>query len=168
MRLRAKRFGRTPLDPEAAADPRSIRKAALELLGRRDFPAGELGRRLEERGYDAGAVAPVLEELAGKRFLDDERFIENFISYHAARGRGPIRIAVELRQRSVPPESIDRHLDAVTDWLDRARVARRKKFGSNVPKDFKARAKQARFLEYRGFSAEHIRAALEGEVADED
>jgi regulatory protein len=168
VRLRAKRARREPLDPEAASDPRSIRKAALEMLGRRDFSAGELTRRLQERGYDADAVAPVLEELAGKRFLDDERFVENFISYHAARGQGPIRIAVELRQRSVPSEAIDRHLDAVTDWRERASVARRKKFGATVPRDFKVRAKQARFLEYRGFSAEHIRAALEGDVAAED
>ncbi|HEY7378812.1 MAG TPA: regulatory protein RecX [Steroidobacteraceae bacterium] len=138
------------------------------MLGRRDFSAGELTRRLAERGYDADAVAPVLEELAGKRFLDDERFIENFISYHAARGQGPIRIAVELRQRCVSSEAIERHLDAVTDWRERASLARRKKFGSKIPRDFKARAKQARFLEYRGFSAEHVRAALEGEVAADD
>ena len=168
MRLRAKHARREPLDPESASDPRSIRKAALEMLGRRDFSAGELERRLAERGYDAGAVAPVLQELAGKRFLDDERFVENFISYHAARGQGPIRIAVELRQRSVPSESIERHLDAVTDWRERASLARRKKFGSGIPHDFKARAKQARFLEYRGFSAEHIRAALAGDVAADD
>jgi regulatory protein len=168
VRLRAKRARRAALDPEAAADPGSVRKAALEMLGRRDFSAGELARRLEERGYVSEAVAPVMQELAGKRFLDDERFIENFVSYHAARGRGPIRIAVELRQRSVPSEAIERHLDAVIDWRERARNARRKKFGAAVPGDFKSRARQARFLEYRGFSAEHIRAALEGAMAAED
>ncbi|HKE44391.1 MAG TPA: regulatory protein RecX [Steroidobacteraceae bacterium] len=168
MRLRAKRAGREPLDPQAAADPRSIRKTALEFLARRDFAAGELARRLEARGYDAACIAPVLEELAGKRFLDEERFIENFISYHAGRGQGPIRISAELRQRSIAAEAIERHLEAVTDWRERARVARRKKFGATIPKDFKTRAKQARFLEYRGFSAEHIRAALEGDAAAED
>jgi len=168
VRLRAKKAGRAALDPEAAADPRSIRKTALEFLARRDFSAGELERRLEERGYDAAAIVPVLQDLVAKRFLDDDRFIENFVSYHAARGQGPIRIAVELRQRSVPAEAIERHLDAIADWRERACTARRKKFGAGVPKDFKSRAKQGRFLEYRGFSPEHIRAALEGDVAAED
>jgi regulatory protein len=167
VRLRAKRAGR-PLEPEAARDPRSIRQAALGLLARRDYATSELERKLKERGFDAPAIGSVLEELAAQRLLDDDRFIEHFVSYHTARGQGPIRIAAELRQRSVPFESIDRHLDAVSDWHERARAARRRKFGSGVPKDFKSRARQARFLEYRGFSAEHIRAALEGDVAAED
>ena len=167
MRLRAKR-ARRALEPEATGDPRSIRQAALGLLARRDYASSELGRKLKELGFDAPAIPPVLQELARERLLDDDRFIEHFVSYHAARGQGPIRIAAELRQRSVPSESIEQHLDAVSDWQERARAARRKKFGSGVPKDFRSRARQARFLEYRGFSAEHIRAALEGDVAAED
>jgi regulatory protein len=164
VRLRAKRA----LEPEVARDPRSIRQAALELLARRDHATSELERKLKERGFDAPAIGPVLEELAAERLLDDDRFLEHFVSYHKARGQGPIRIAAELRQRSMPSESIERHLDAVLDWPEHARTARRKKFGSSVPKDFKSRARQARFLEYRGFSAEHIRAALQGDVAAED
>ena len=164
MRLRAKRA----LEPEVAGDPRSIRQAALGLLARRDYASSELGRKLKERGFDAPAIGQVLQELAAERLLDDDRFIEHFVSYHTARGQGPIRIAAELRQRSMSSESIDRHLDAVSDWPEQARTARRKKFGSSVPKDFKSRARQARFLEYRGFSAEHIRAALQEEIAAED
>ena len=38
---------------------------------------------------------------------------------------------------------------------------RRKRFGADPPSDFRERARQARFLEYRGFSRDQIRAALE-------
>jgi regulatory protein len=41
-----------------------------------------------------------------------------------------------------------------------AREARRKRFGSAGPADFRERARQGRFLQYRGFSSEQIRAAL--------
>ena len=46
------------------------------------------------------------------------------------------------------------------DWVETARLARRRKFGVSPPADFRERAKQARFLQYRGFSAEQVRAAL--------
>jgi regulatory protein len=167
VRLRAKRAGRA-LEPETALDPGAIRQAAQNLLARRDYASVELERKLRTRGFEAAAIRSVLQELASSRLLDDDRFVEHFISYHASRGQGPVRIAIELRQRSISTESIDRHLDAVSDWCERARTARRKKFGATVPRDFKSRARQARFLEYRGFSAEHIRAALDGEIETED
>ncbi|MDH3589933.1 MAG: RecX family transcriptional regulator [Gammaproteobacteria bacterium] len=36
----------------------------------------------------------------------------------------------------------------------------RKKFGDEPPADIRARARQTRFLEYRGFDGDVIRAAL--------
>jgi regulatory protein len=47
------------------------------------------------------------------------------------------------------------------DWLATARAVRRKRFGAEPPRDFRERAKQARFLQYRGFTADQVRAALE-------
>jgi regulatory protein len=164
VRRRADAGGRTALAPEAASDPRAIRKAALEILARRDHPKLELERKLADRGFAGEAVGPVVAELAAKHLLDDDRYIEHFVSYHAARGQGPLRIRADLRQRGLQAEAIERQLEAVTDWRAHARSARRKKFGAELPRDFRQRARQARFLEYRGFSAEHIRAALEGEV----
>ena len=156
------------LEPETALDPGAIRQAAVNLLARRDYATVELERKLRARGFKAAAICSVLQELASSRLLDDDRFVEHFVSYQASRGQGPVRIAIELRQRSVSAESIDRHLEAVSDWRERARIARRKKFGAAVPRDFKSRARQARFLEYRGFAAEHIRAALDGDIEAED
>jgi regulatory protein len=49
---------------------------------------------------------------------------------------------------------------AAADWGRAAREARRRKFGASPPADYRERAKQARFLQYRGFSSEQIRAAL--------
>ena len=48
-----------------------------------------------------------------------------------------------------------------------ARAARARKFGPELPKDWKERSRQARFLQYRGFSTDHIRAVLEGVPDDE-
>jgi len=41
-----------------------------------------------------------------------------------------------------------------------ATEVRLKKFGTAEPRDFKEKARQMRFLQYRGFEQEHIQAAL--------
>ncbi len=155
---------RRPRKPEAepaAADERTVRTAALALLAGRDFGRTELLRRLGRRGYPAGTVAAVVEALAAEGLLNESRFVELFVRQHAGRGHGPARIRAELRTRGVPAAEIDAGLDTSDeDWTARAREVRRKRFGAAAPADAAGRARQARFLQYRGFSHEQIRAAL--------
>jgi regulatory protein len=149
-------------DPGAAgADERAVRTAALVLLAGRDFGRAELARRLERRGYAAGVVAAVVERLVAERLLSETRFVEQFIRQHAGRGHGPARIRAELRDRGVPEADVEAGLEAAgEDWAAVAREVRRRRFGLSPPGDYPERARQARFLQYRGFSAEQIRAAL--------
>jgi regulatory protein len=145
----------------AEADERTVRTAALALLAGRDFGRAELAGRLLRKGYPAPLVESALEGLAAEGLLREERFLDQFIVQHAARGHGPMRIRMELRQRGVEGAAVDAALDrAEADWAHAAREARRRKFGQSPPGDFRERAKQARFLQYRGFSSEQIRAAL--------
>jgi len=152
---------RKPDTDAAEADERTVRTAALALLAGRDFGRTELARRLERRGYREDVVAAVVEGLVAERLLSETRFVEQFIRQHAGRGHGPARIRAELRERGVPAEEIEAGLDAAAeDWAALARDARRRRFGLSPPGDYAERARQARFLQYRGFSNEQIRAAL--------
>ena len=155
---------RRPRKPDAAAgeaDERTVRTAALALLAGRDFARNELAQRLLRRGYPAAVVTTVVEGLAAQRLLSENRFVEQFIRQHAGRGHGPVRIRVELRERGVADGEIEEGLAAAAeDWAHIARETRRKRFGLSPPGDYRERARQARFLQYRGFSAEQVRAAL--------
>jgi regulatory protein len=152
---------RKPDTTAAEADERTVRTAALALLAGRDFGRAELARRLERRGYPSGVVAAVVEALVAARLLSEARFVEQFIRQHAGRGRGPVRIRAELRERGVPEAEIEDGLEAAgEDWAAVAREARRRRFGLSPPGDYPERARQARFLQYRGFTSEQIRAAL--------
>ena len=155
---------RRPRKPDAAAgeaDERTVRTAALALLAGRDFARNELAQRLLRRGYPAAVVTTVVEGLAAQRLLSESRFVEQFIRQHAGRGHGPVRIRVELRERGVADGEIEEGLAAAAeDWARIARETRRKRFGLSPPGDYRERARQARFLQYRGFSAEQVRAAL--------
>ena len=145
--------------PEAAADPEAIRAAALTLLARRDWLTGELSAKLQAAGCEPQATAGVIAELVGERLLEDARYAERYVASRAERGQGPVRIAAELASLGAGRELIDAALASGPDWRVVAGSARRRKFGAAPPDSWAEKARQARFLQYRGFSADHIRAA---------
>jgi regulatory protein len=144
----------------AQADAPAVRTAALALLRRRDFSRSELTARLKSDGYDAALIAQVLLALERERSLDDARYAHDYVSYHAGRGQGPVRIASALRTLGVAAELIDSALAGGPDWAQLARTVRARKFGAELPGSWAERGRQSRFLQYRGFSADHIRSAL--------
>jgi regulatory protein len=160
----ALRRNRTILSPERRADPAAARAAAVALLARRDFAAQELLARLTDRGFDAGSAAVAIAELGAQGILNEARYAQNFVTWHAARGQGPLRIEAQLKQQGVAPELIDAALQGPHDWAALARKVRRGRFGPQPPPDWPEQARQARFLQYRGFSMEQIRAATGASV----
>jgi regulatory protein len=151
---------RKALGSGLGADPSAVRTAALALLARRDFASGELRGRLERKGFAAAAVSVAIGELIEERALNDARYAGNYVSYEAARGRGPLRIRAELTALELPGELVDAALVEGPDWRALAREVHRRKFGSDPPADWTEKARQARFLQSRGFSSDHIRSAL--------
>jgi regulatory protein len=70
-------------------------------------------------------------------------------------GKGPILIAAELKDRGIKDFDL-----SIYDWLELAKHVRRKKFGLNIPADYKEKAKQKRFLRSRGFNLDQINKAF--------
>ena len=140
-------------------DAAAVRAAAVTLLARRDYATAELRAKLESSGYQPDAVSQALSELIHERLIDDARFIENYIAQHAERGEGPVRIAADLEARQLDGVLTDAAL-AGQDWPARARAVRERKFGPEPPQSWAQKARQARFLQYRGFSSDHIGSAL--------
>lgn len=118
----------------------------------------ELARKLSMRGYDEQSVQSVISALAREGLQNDGRFVENYVHHRQEKGFGPLRIALELRERGIDNDLIDLHLDrSAQEWLQHASQARRKRFGARLPATFRDQAKQSRFLQQRGFSGEQIR-----------
>ncbi|HJY38456.1 MAG TPA: regulatory protein RecX [Steroidobacteraceae bacterium] len=141
----------------------------MRLLTRREHSIEELRRKLLSKGYPPDTIEPVIQKLAGKRLVSDERFTSSFVHHHAKRGQGPVRIRAELRQQGIPDSQLEEALrSADIDWVQLARDVRRRKFGATAPRSLGERAKQARFLQYRGFDAEQLRAAFREESGEAD
>ena len=145
--------------PQPERGPHDARGVAVALLARRDYATAELRAALRARAFADETLDETLAALRREGVLDDARFAENYVSYQAARGQGPVRIAAALRQRGLDDALIDAALAREDDWTARARKARRAKFGARAPDTWAEKAKQARFLQYRGFSSDHIRSA---------
>ncbi|MGH8282566.1 MAG: regulatory protein RecX [Gammaproteobacteria bacterium] len=152
-----------PKKPEGedARDPARIRALALKLLTRREHSTQELTAKLTARGYEPHAVTAVIESLAAKNLLSDTRFVKEFAASRVRRGSGPAKIRDELRKRGVDESLVETTLVEYHDqWLVNAAAVRRKRFGAPPPRDYAERARQARFLQQRGFTAEQIRQIL--------
>ncbi len=151
-----------------ASDDKSVEIAAVRLLARREHGTQELKRKLAAKGHDPDAIERVVAKLGAKRLVSDDRFVAVFVHHHAKRGQGPVRIRAELRQQGIPDDSIDRaFLNAGLEWDQLAAQARRRKFTGSPPKTLAERAKQSRFLQYRGFTADQIRTAVAGKDGDQ-
>jgi len=159
---------RKPVVPDVQDDPQAARLAALKLLNRRDYSARELAERLVARGIESETADAAIEQLISEKLVDDARYAEHFVAYHANRGRGPVGIAHKLREAGVSPEEIATALDLNSpEWRTRCAEVRRRRFGAKLPGTWIARGRQARFLIQRGFSAAQVRAAV-GQFPGED
>ncbi len=156
----------------------ALREKALRLLARREHSAWELRQKLRAK---AGAPAPaadgeddeedesaraqrgralldaLLAELAEIGAQSDARFTEQICRLRYRTGRGPGKLRAELRGHQIAPETIDAAMSEYTGkWRALAARVREKKFGAEAPASYAEWAKQARFLQQRGFGEEEI------------
>ncbi|MDE2421343.1 MAG: regulatory protein RecX [Gammaproteobacteria bacterium] len=127
-----------------------LRGIAFAMLGRREHSEQEFKQKLLDLDADPDEVAALIKEFKTSQYQSDQRMAEMIVRANVRKGRGPARVKQTLRERSVDLELAQENL-ADTDWLTLARTLRVKKFGTELPTDPKEKARQLRFLQYRGF-----------------
>jgi len=141
--------------------------AAVALLARRDLASTELLMRLEARGYPREEIEAALAALKEMRALDDARYAHGQVLSRSERGQGPLRVREHLTGVGLPPELVEAALAAGPDWAQLAGQVRRRRFGEDCPRSEADIARQARFLQSRGFTADQIRRATGAEIGFE-
>ena len=131
-------------------------------LARREHGRLELTAKLESRGFAPDCAAGVVAQLVAEGLQDDVRFADTLVRARISRGQGPLRIRSELRSRGITEDVAAAALrKGDYNWGELASQARAKRFGFSAPEDFDEKARQQRFLQARGFSIDHIKAALD-------
>jgi regulatory protein len=136
-----------------------LRQKAIKLLARREHTRAELATKLAALGTP-DEINIVLDQLQQSGLLSDQRFAESFLRSQSGR-LGLARLRQALRNKGVAGETVESSLAvaALPGELERARIVWMKKFG-DVPGDAREWARQARFLQGRGFSGDVIRRLL--------
>ncbi len=134
----------------------SLRSRALRLLARREHSRAELTRKLAGHTEDPAELESVLDDFERRGWLSEKRVVEQVV--HARRSRyGARRIERDLRAKGVSGEAVASAMSGLKDGeLDAARGVWRRKFGGRLPRTPADRAKQARFLQGRGFDMEVV------------
>ena len=112
-------------------------------------------------GFASELAADAVQKLVDEGLQSDRRFVESFVQSRIRQGKGPVRIRADLGQRGIPAGLVDETLEqAGEDWYALAREVRAKKFGRSPPAEFRDKARQMRFLQYRGFEPDQVQAAV--------
>jgi regulatory protein len=142
-----------------------LRSYAFALLTRRDYSQVELITKLNQYAVNPEEVTKLVEELAEQNYQSDQRVAELTLASQIRKGKGLQRIKQTLKAKHLDAELITQELEEV-DWLQQAYQLKIKKFGEEVTKDQKIKAKQIRFLQYRGFDMDVIMKAI-GRTSEE-
>lgn len=141
-----------------------LRWLAFYYLSKRELSRYELQQKLLAKDFALHEVTSLLDEFAQSGYQSDERFIMMTIKESLRRARGIRHITQKLRQAKVQSDDLTAQIAQVAkematdqtdqdgmDWLALAVAARTKKYGTDIPKDPKDKARQFRFLQSRGF-----------------
>jgi regulatory protein len=142
-----------------------LRRRALGLLARREHSRAELNRKLASHGTEE-EIANVLTQLETEGLLSDARAAGAFVRAHAGRF-GAARLCQDLRSRGLDPQLAQADFGELETELERARAVWTKKFAT-PPADARDWARQARFLQGRGFATEVIRKLLKNPLDDSE
>ena len=142
----------------------TLRRAAMDLLARREHSRVELHDKLKRKYAEHDSLIPeILDQLEQDNLLSDDRFTEAYVRYRQNRGFGPLLIAQELRNKGISNALMHAHLQADDEqWQAHLNelIMRKSKHAVLSQLDMKARQKLFRFCLSRGFSSDQIGRAL--------
>ena len=145
---------------------KSLRQRALDYLAKREYSYKELGQKLKAFADETDDIGALLDDFKARGWLSDARFTEQIV--HARQAKfGASKVAHELREKGVAEELV---ADAIAklkeNELENAREVWVRKFRVS-PQTREEWAKQARFLQSRGFGFETIKKLLDSKKSIE-
>jgi|TARA_Y100000310_G_scaffold344278_1_gene456180 regulatory protein len=138
--------------------PVAVRRAAMDMLARRDHSVKELRTKLARRFSSATElISTEVDKLKEEGLQSDQRLAEHLVRSRVGKGQGPVKIKAELRSKGLSDDLIEQTLlETDVDWEVLVKEVACKRFGESPPVNQRDRAKRVRFLQQRGFLFEQI------------
>ena len=138
--------------------PAELKVRALRHLMRREHSRAELARKLAPHAESPQALEAVLDELAQRKQLSDERYAETR-AHSLSRKYGAAKVRQDLKAHGVADAVIARV--STEGDLEKAKAILARKY-RNAATTREEKAKRARFLQGRGFSYDVVARLLFG------
>ena len=155
---------------ELPSEKKIIRKKAMDYLSRREHSRYELYKKISAHNFDRDLINQELDLLIEDGLLSDERFVEAFIYFRKKKGKGPLKISSELRDRGADESLINKYIEEIenSEWLDSAKQVAEKKLGNNQQLDYDNQLKMMKFLNNRGFTIDQVKITIKKLQKDEE
>lgn len=136
-----------------------LRSYAFAVLTRKEYSKKDLIEKLALYAENREEVLTLVDELSRENYQSDQRVAEMVVRSQIRKGKGPNRIKLALHAKSIDKALAQDDINEI-DWYEEAYQLKVKKYGTEVSKDPKVKAKQIRFLQYRGFEMDAIMKAI--------
>ncbi len=141
------------------------RQLGIRYLGRADRTVDQIRQRLVRASFSEVVIEQVLADFAQRRWLDDEQFARRWISSRLEKKpAGARRLASDLHQRGLAPETVARVLEEFSGTLDSpaamVELLRRQRGRYAGLDEQKAKRRMLNFLRRRGYTEEGAWRAL--------
>ena len=144
-----------------------LRSYAFAVLTRKEYSKLDLIEKLTLYAENREEVLELVEELARENYQSDQRVAEMVVRSQIRRGKGPNRIKLALNAKKIDKSLAQSDIQEI-DWYQQAYQLKVKKYGLDVATDPKLKAKQIRFLQYRGFEMDAIMKAIRRNAHDDE
>lgn len=142
---------------------------AMHLLQKMDRTKAELRRKLEQSGYPFEAVETALAYVESFHYVDDARYAARYIEFQKSK-KGRARLKMELLQKGISGEIVDRALEEAEEEIDAKETIRQmlqSKRKSKEPLEEKEKQRLYGFFMRKGFSSSEILSVFR-EIGDKE
>ena len=115
--------------------------------------------KLYQKDYSKKVVDYVIEKCKSYGYIDDEKYAQSYV-FQNRKLKGKLKLKQELMQKGIDKEIIDEVLEDY-DEEDGCLILARKKALNKDLDDPKVYAQLVRFLQYRGYDWEQIKASID-------
>lgn len=145
--------------------PKRAKLRAMNLLQKRDYTEYKLREKLKEGQYSEEVIDEAVEYLKSYKYLDDERYADDYIRYHL-KDKSKARLKQDLMQKGISADIIDRVLSAAYEDENEdpeiqlcAKLLKKKHYDSENM-SYEEKQKIMAFLYRKGFSGDVIHRAM--------
>ncbi len=138
---------------------RDARERVLSWLAKRDYTSEELRTKLRKQHVAEKTIEAVLQDCSERGWLNEQRYVEEYLRCHVPWGWGPLRVAQELERKGISLGVIEENLRSFAeDFASYLAEEHERRYGRTLPQTPKDYQTRLQFFLRRGFSADDLYA----------